>query len=235
MTEILIPEELMPRRFGRDPDDGSQPVFPRDVPELQQSIEANVHKRDFGRRFAEKLKHNSQLTHLGWVAGYHTQFMFDCVSTIRSLEVLEIGLSRVADLSGITRLSNLNCLAMDTTGPATDLSPICQLKSLVSLSLGLSKRITTLDDSSTNSLSSLRALLLGSSSDAPVTLESLEPLGAIESLEYLVLVQVRSKDPSLAAIAKLPRLKAFQYDRNARFDLEDLDTMKARGVEVFEF
>ncbi|MDJ0908495.1 MAG: hypothetical protein QNI99_04855 [Woeseiaceae bacterium] len=235
MSELPIPMELRCHKFGRNPEDGSKPVFPNDIPEILQFVEDIIQDRHFNRRLAERLRDNTRITHLGWVTGYTSQFMLDCIATIKSLEVLSIGISRAADLSGIGELSKLKCLSLDTTGPATDLSPICRLQNLVSLSIGVSKRITTLDAFSTNSLSSLRALHLAESSYSVTTFDSLEPLGAIESLEYLALGQVRSKDRSLAAIAALPSLRAFQYDRNAKFESRDLDTLKSRGIDVSTF
>lgn len=235
MAENPIPEELTSYGFFNEPKCGSKPIYWKNTPELIEFFEANYLKRDFQRRFAEKLSNNTEITHLSWGTGYTSQFMLDCLTTIRSLELLTIGLSRFDDLSSIANLINLKCLSMDSTGAATDLSPICQLANLESLELGLAKRITTLDAFSSNRLSKLRAFIFGSSTESPITLESLQPLGALKSLEYLVICQVRTKDRSLAGIAELPRLKAFHYDRNLKLESRDLDLLKSRGVDVSIF
>jgi hypothetical protein len=144
-------------------------------------------------------------------------------------------LARFNNLSSIVNLTNLQCLSLDSTAAVSDLSPICQLARLESLSLGLAKRITTLDAFSDNQLSKLRAFLFGSSTESAITLESLAPLGELKSLEYLVICPVRTRDQSLGSITELPRLKAFHYYKNIKLDPRDLDTLKSRGVEVTTF
>ena len=235
MAENPIPEHLRSHKFGRDREDGSRPVYPNDIPGVIEHFEANYQKRDFNRRAAELLANNTEITHLGWETGYTSQHMFDCLTTIRSLEVLSIGLARFNDLSSIVKLTKLRCLSLDTTGAVTDLSPICQLSNLEALCLGLAKRITTLDAFSNNRLSKLKAFLFGSSTDTAITLESLAPLGELKALEYLVICPVRVKDGSLGSITELPRLKAFQYYKNINVDAGDLDALQSRGVDVTTF
>ena len=235
MAENPIPEHLRPHNFGRVREDGSKPVFPGDIPGVNEHFMANYQKRDFHKRSAELLANNTEITHLPWERGYASQYIFDCLTTIRSLEFLSIGLARFDDLSSIVNLTNLQCLSLDSTAAVTDLSPICQLSNLESLCLGLAKRITTLDAFSDNRLYKLKAFLFGSSTDSAITLESLAPLGDLKALEYLVICPVRTKDRSLGSVVELPRLKAFQYYKNIKLDARDLDALKSRGVEVTTF
>lgn len=235
MAENPIPEHLRPHEFGRVRADGSKPVFPNDIPGVIEHFETNYQRRDFNRRAAELLVNNTEITHLGWVTGYTSQYIFDCLTTIRSLEVLSIGLARFNDLSSIVNLTNLKCLSLDSTAAVTDLTPICQLSNLESLSLGLAKRITTLDAFSDNRLAKLRAFLFGSSTDSAINIESLAPLGKLKALEYLVICPIRTSDQSLGSITELPRLKAFQYCDDIKLDARDLDALKSRGIEVTTF
>ena len=235
MAENPIPEHLRPHNFGRFREGEKQPVFPKDIPGFIEHFEANYQKRDFKRRSAELLANNTELTHLSWETGYTSQYMFDCLTTIRSLEVLSIGLARFNDLSSIVNLTNLQCLSLDSTAAVTDLSPICQLSNLESLCLGLAKQITTLDAFSDNRLSKLKAFLFGSSTDSAITLESLAPLGELKALEYLVICPVRIKDRSLGSVTELPRLRALNYYKNIKLDARDLDALRSRGVEVTTF
>lgn len=235
MSDFPIPQQLRPEAFWRRADEESRLVSIRNSPELNQFVADNIDKRDFNKRLAAKLRDNAELTHLYWETGYTSQFMLECISTMRNLEVLSIGYSRAKDLSAIADLQRLQCLSIVSVGPATDLGPLCQLENLVSAFVGVSVRATNIDAFSSNSLSKLRALQLGESSENVVTLDSLDPLRSIESLEYLALGRIRARDRSLAGVLALPLLKKFQYDKNAGFAPAEIDILKSRGIDAATF
>lgn len=82
---------------------------------------------------------------------------------------------------------------------------------------------------------SLRALHLGGSSERVITVDSLSPLGALSTLEYVAIGRIRSRDKSLAGFLELPHLKALEIDKNARFSSDDIESLRSKGVSVSKF
>lgn len=203
--------------------------------ELEEVFVRHPGARRDKKKLAAALRDNQQLRYLVFWTGYTTQILLDSVSTITTLERLEFGHLRAADLSGLENLKNLKFLSIVSLSSSTTLKPINQLEHLISLSLGISSKITSLADFSGNSMHSLRALHLGESAERVVTVESLAPLGALPTLEYVALGRIRSRDKSLAGFLNLPGLKALEIDRNAGFASSDIDALRSNGVVVSDF
>ena len=156
-----------------------------DDPDLWEIVESILLSPDKNKRLAEALRNNTRINYLSFEAGYTSQGMLDNISTVTSLERLAFGHLRAADISGLTNLKQLKYLCIDSLSSATTLKPLTHLTQLISLTLGISSKISSLSDFSDNSLHSLRALHLGESSERVISVDSLEPLGAVPSLEYV--------------------------------------------------
>ena len=236
MSGFPIPEDLNPSSYhwGKDGKE-SMGAGISDDPDLREIVESIVLSPDRNKRLAAALRNNTRINYLCFDTGYTSQGMLDNISTMMSLERLAFGYLRAADISGLTNLKRLKYLCIDSLSSATTLKPLTQLTELISLTLGISTKITSLKDFSDNSLHSLRALHLGESSERVITVDSLEPLGAVPSLEYVVIGRIRSRDRSLAGFLGLPRLRALQIDKNGRFSREDVEELQSRGVDVTTF
>ena len=232
-----IPDHLNPSPYNWDrlTSGTSRRVGVRDIPELRELIETIVLLPDRGRRFASGIAGNEELTEVAFPTGYSTQHVLDCVSTLPNLERLHFGHLRAADISGLANLKKLKFLTIDSMSSATTFDPIPKLDNLIAASIGFSQKISSLGAFCNNSLSSLRALHLGESSERVVTVESLDPLGEVPSLEYVAIGRVRTKDRSLAGFLKLPKLEALEIYKNARYSKHDVDALRSRGIDVSLF
>ena len=230
MSEFPIPEDLRASHWC-----WGEAITDEMSKALEESLEGKVGPRDDKRKLADALRGNATLKYLAFWAGYTTQYLLDSISTIKSLERLAFGYLRASDISGLANLKNLRYLSITSLSSADTLKPLTELQNLVSLGLGISSKITSLEDFSTNSLLSLRALHLGESSERVVTVDSLEPLSAIPSLEYIAIGRIRTKDRSLACFLELPDLKALEIDNNAKFACADIDALKSRGISLSMF
>lgn len=235
MSYFQIPENLRPGPPWHSDADGSAAIWLADVPELRDLLESVILLPDCNRRLAKALRNNKQITHLAWATGYTSQFMFDCIATIETLERLGFGYLRASDISGLANLKRLQYLSIDSLSSASTLEPLMQLQDLISLGIGISTKITSLEDFSDNSLNSLRALFIGASSERVITVDSLDPLGSLYSLEYLMVACMRSKDRSLAGLLKLRNLKALEVDKRAQFSKVDIEALESAGVVVTQF
>ena len=230
MSEFPIPEDLRASHWC-----WGEAITDTMSKALDEALEGKVSQRDDKRKIADALRDNGKLKYLAFWTGYTTQYLLDSISTITSLERLAFGHLRAPNISGLANLKNLRYLSITSLSSAETLNPLTQLENLVSLGLGISSRITSLDDFSTNSLHSLRALHLGESSERVITVDSLEPLSAIPSLEYVAIGRIRTKDRSLAGFLKLPALRALEIDKNARFARRDIDALESRGISLSKF
>ena len=230
MSELPIPEDLRASHWcwGEAINDAMSET-------LAEALEGKVGSRDDKRGLADALRNSTELKYLAFWTGYTTQYLLDSISTITSLERLAFGHLRAPDISGLANLKNLQFLSIASLSSAHTLEPITKLGNLVSLGLGITSKITSLEDFSTNSLLSLRALHLGESSESVITIDSLKPLGAVPSLEYIAIGRIRSKDRSLAGFLELPALKALQIDKNAQFTSDDIDALELKGIRVSKF
>lgn len=230
MRDFVIPEGLSASHWswGRE-------IFDQLAPQPGDGPGLNMRARVDKKQLAATLRNNNTLKYLVLWTGYTTQQLLDAVTTIKSLERLEIGHLRAADISGFANLENLECLSIVSLSSASTLRPLTRLTNLISLSLGISSKITTLDDFSEHSMHKLRALHLGESAEKVVTVESLKPLAALRSLEFIAIGRIRTKDNSLAGFLELPRLKALEVDKNARFPKGDIDALESKGITVVEF
>lgn len=235
MSSFQIPENLRPGSPWHSDADGSAAVWLNDVPELRDLLESVILLPDCNRRLAKALRNNKQITHLAWATGYTSQFMLDCIATIETLERLQFGYLRAPDISGFAKLKRLRYLSIDSLSSASTLKPLMRLHDLISLGVGISKKITSLEEFSDNSLSSVRALFIGASSERVITVDSLDPLGSLSSLEYLMVACMRSKDRSLAGLLNLHNLKALEVDKSARYSKDDIEALESAGVVVTQF
>ena len=202
---------------------------------LEEALNGKIGPRGDKRKLAAALRNNRDLKYLAFWTGYTTQHLLDSISTITTLERLAFGHLRASDISGLANLKKLKYLSITSLSSATTLRPLSELRNLISLGLGISAKIKSLDDFSDNSMHSLRALHLGESSETVVTIESLEPLRALPTLEYIAIGRIRSRDRSLAGFFELPKLKALELDKNARFPMRDIESLRSKGVAVSLF
>jgi hypothetical protein len=230
MDEFPIPEELRASHWnwGKAINDAMSE-------DLEEALKGQVGPSDDKRKLAAALRDNGELRYLAFWTGYTTQYLLDSISTITTLERLAFGHLRAPDISGLANLEKLEYLSITSLSSATTLKPLANLENLVSLGLGISAKIETLDDLSENSMHSLRALHLAESSEKVVTIDSLEPLRAIPTLEYIAIGRIRSRDRSLAGFFELPELKALRLDKNARFPVSDIESLRSNGVAVSLF
>jgi hypothetical protein len=230
MDEFPIPEELRASHWswGKTINDAMWKG-------LEEALNGKVGPREDKRKLAAALRDNGELKYLAFWTGYTTQYLLDSISTITTLERLAFGHLRAPDISGLANLKKLKYLSITSLSSATTLGPLSELENLISLGLGISAKIKSLDDFSDNSMHSLRALHLGESSERVVTIDSLEPLRAIPTLEYVAIGRIRSTDRSLAGFFELPKLKALELDKNARFAVSDIDSLRSKGVAVSLF
>lgn len=230
MSEFPIPEELRASHWNWD-----KKIRESMSEDLAGIFDNYVGALDNKEKFAAALRDNRQLKYLALWTGYTTQNLLDSVCAMTNLERLEFGHLRAADISGLAKLENLQYLSIVSLSSATSLKPLTGLRNLISLGLGISKKITSLEDFSVNFLANLRALHLGESSERVVTVDSLKPLGALKALEYVAIGRIRTQDRSLAGFLKLPSLKALEIDKNARFSSADIESLASNGVKVTTF
>ena len=235
MSVFPIPKELNPSHYSWDTEirEAMKVQFSRD-PKLK-ALFNTVAQPNWNKRFAAALRNNTEIKYLIFETGYTSQGMLDDISTMTSLERLAFGYLRATDISGLANLKRLQYLCIESLSSTSNLQPVIALRELISLFIGISPKINSLEDFSQNSLYRLRALFLGESSERVITVDSLNPLGAVSSLEYLVLGRIRSRDRSLSRLVDLPHLKVFQYDKNARFNSDHIDALKSRGIAVTTF
>ena len=230
MSEIPIPVEL--RASHRNWDEEIRESMFEDMAGILAS-DAGI--RDNKAKFAAALRDNRHLKYLALWTGYTTQKLLDSVCTMTNLERLAFGYLRAPDISGLANLKKLQYLSITSLSSATTLAPLTGLQNLISLGLGISGKITSLEDFSVNSLDNLRALHLGENSERVVTVDSLTPLGAVKSLEYVAIGRIRTRDKSLAGFLELPMLKALEIDKNARFSSDDIESLTSNSVTVTTF
>jgi len=230
MSEIPIPADL--RASHRSWGDA---ILDEIEAALLEAVNGDLAVRRDKKKLAAAIRDNKEMKYLAFWTGYNTQPVLDSIATITSLERLAFGYLRAKDISGLAKLKRLEYLSITSLSSATTLKPLTTLENLVSLGLGISEKISSLDDFSENSLRSLRALHLGESGERVVTVDSLEPLGALTTLEYVAIGRLRSRDRSLAGFLELPKLKALQLDKNARFPDSDIDSLRSKGVVVSLF
>lgn len=230
MSEIPIPAGLRAshRSWGDDILDEMEAA-------LLEAVNGDVAILRDKKKLAAAIRNNKELKYLVFWTGYNTQPVLDSIVTITSLERLAFGYLRAIDISGLANLKRLEYLSITSLSSATTLKPLANLKKLVSLGLGISEKISSLDDFAENSMHSLRALHLGESGERVVTVDSLEPLGALSALEYVAIGRLRTKDRSLAGFLELPKLKGLQLDKNAGFPDSDIDLLRSKGVVVSLF
>ncbi len=230
MSEYPIPEDLRAGHFC-----WAKEIKGLMEQELASVLNGKVGVLDDKRKLAAALRNNRELKYLAFWTGYTTQILLDSISTITTLERLAVGHLRAPDISGLANLKLLKYLSITSLSSAYTLKPLTGLANLVSLSLGISTKITSLEDFSENSMHSLRALSLGESSERAITVDSLSPLGALSTLEYVALGRIRSRDKSLAGFLQLPHLKALEIDKNAGFSSSDIDSVRSKGITVSIF
>ena len=230
MGNFVMPDELRASHWN-----WGATIFDQLAPQPGDGPGLNMRGSVDKMKLAATLRGNSTLKYLVLWTGYTTQQLLDAITTIKSLERLEIGHLRAADISGFANLKNLEYLSVPSLSSASTLRPLTKLTNLISLSLGISGKIATLDDFSDNSMHSLRALSLGESAEKVVPVESLKPLAALRSLEYVALGRIRPEDNTLAGFLELPRLRALEVDKNARFPRDDIQALESKGVTVAEF
>ncbi|MDH3374957.1 MAG: hypothetical protein OEM85_16455 [Gammaproteobacteria bacterium] len=230
MSKFPIPEDLRASHWswGEAINDAMREA-------LEEALNGKIGPRDDKRKLAAALRNNGELKYLAFWTGYTTQYLLDSISTITTLERLAFGHLRAPDISGLANLKSLEYLSITSLSSANTLKPLTKLEHLVSLSLGISSKITSLEDFSENSMRSLRALHLGESSERVVTVDSMEPLSALPTLEYVAIGRIRSRDRSLAGFLELPELKALELDKNARFPDSDIDSLRSKGIVVSLF
>lgn len=230
MSEFPIPEDLRASHWS-----WGEAINDAMWQTVTEALNGEIRLLDDKRKLAAALRNNAELKYLALWTGYTTQDLMDSIATITTLERLAIGHLRAADISGLANLKNLEYLCISSLSSATTLKPLTELESLVSLSLGISPNITSLEDFSVNSMSGLRALHLGRGSERVVTIGSMEPLSNLPTVEYVAIGRIRSRDRSLAGFLELPKLKALELDKNARFPDSDIDSLRSKGVVVSLF
>ena len=230
MSGIPIPEDL--RASHRSWGDA---ILDEMEAALLEAVNGDLAVRRDNKKLAAAIRNNQELKYLAFWTGYNTQPVLDSIVTITSIERLAFGYLRAKDISGLANLKRLEYLSITSLSSATTLKPLTNLENLVSLGLGISEKISSLDDFTENSMHSLRALHLGESGERVITVDSLEPLGALPTLEYVAIGRLRAKDSSLAGFLELPKLKALQLDKNARFPESDIESLRSKGVVVSFF
>ena len=231
MSDFPIPEELRASHFQWDVPFSVPPARLGD-PDLGEYKALHVRPSGNAKKWAEALRDHQNLEYRSVWTGYSPQSLFDSIASITTLTHLAFGNLRAADISGLANLKQLQYLSIASLSSASTLKPLTQLSDLISLSIGISRKITSLEDFSDNLLHSLRALHLGESSERVVTVDSMDPLGELRSLEYLALGRIRSSDKLLAGLLKLPRLKSLEIDKNARFCGDDINRLRSEGVLI---
>jgi hypothetical protein len=202
---------------------------------LDEALAGDVELGGDRKKLAAALRNNKELKYLALWTGYTTQPLLDSITTIATLERLAIGNLRAPDISGLANLKRLEYLSITSLSSANTLRPLTNLENLVSLGLGISSKISSLYDFYENSMSRLRAFHLAESGERVVTVDSLEPLSALSTLEYVAIGRIRSRDRSLAGFFRMPRLKALRLDKNARFPGSEIESLKLKGVIVSLF
>ena len=182
------------------------------------------------------VQNNLNLQYLSIWTRYTGQPVLDAIGTAQNLLRLDIGTLRAPDLSPLEELQQLEYLRLVSASSAVDLAPIGALRSLVSLSLGISPKVSSLDGLFSQGFPQLRALALGSSSEGRlVHVDDLSPIGNASNLEYLSLFSIRTKAPSLGFAYRLPKLKALQYHTAIKFSPDEVQEIRSRNVRIEAF
>ena len=228
----MLPEDLSASHFvWRLP---VETVLARaNSPEIREAQSLNLRAVGTPAERAQIVRNNLNLQYLSIWTNYTGQPVLDAIGTASNLLRLEIGIVRAPDLSPLKQLKHLEYLSLVSASSATDLAPIAALQHLVSLSLGISPKVTVLDDLFSNGFPRLRALSLGSSSEGRlIHVDDFSPIGNASELEYVSLFSIRTKKPSLEFAYRLPKLKALQYHTAIKFSPEDVQELRSRNVQV---
>ncbi|MEM7188672.1 MAG: leucine-rich repeat domain-containing protein [Pseudomonadota bacterium] len=112
---------------------------------------------------------------------------------------------RVADVSALTRVSDLRHLSITWSTKLSDIGPLAELTGLESLVLSDVKKVT--DISPLAALSGLRALVYEGGIWNKQTAETLEPLTALTRLEELQMTNLKVGQGGLRPLARLQSLR----------------------------
>jgi hypothetical protein len=116
-----------------------------DSPEVRKAQSLNLRAVSTAAERAEIVRNNLNLQYLSIWTNYTGQPVLDAIGTASNLRRLEIGIVRAPDLSPLKQLKRLEYLSLVSAASAVDLTPIAALQNLVSLSIGISPKVTTLD------------------------------------------------------------------------------------------
>ena len=207
-----------------------------DSPEVRKAKSLNLRGVNTPAKRARIVRNNLNLQYLSIWTRYTGQQVLDAIGTAQNLLRLEIGIVRAPDLTPLEQLQRLEYLSLESASSAVDLTPIAAMRSLVSLSLGISPKVSTLDGLFSQGFPQLRAVSLGSSSEGRlVHVDDFSPIGNASNLEYLSLFSIRTRNPSLEFTRRLPKLKALQYHTAIKFSPDELQELRSRNIHVEAF
>lgn len=139
-----------------------------------------------------------------WISGVNPK-QLEKVAACHGLETLVVHELKVEDMSALERLPSLKNLLVWGNTKATQLDSLSGLTNLKILGMEHFSRIKDLGPLA--KLVNLEVLSLEGSFNKAITVESLEPLGALAGLRELRLLNVKPKDNQLTPLSQLSRLE----------------------------
>ena len=135
------------------------------------------------------------------------------ISELKELEYLEMQIVTAETLEMLQRLPYLKTLKLDSVRRASDFGALLDLPSLTKLFIQNAKHLNSLEPFSV--ANQLISLGIEGGMWREQKIQSLRPLGKLESLEALFLTSVRLSDNDLSCLATIPNLKVLECARLA--------------------
>lgn len=142
-----------------------------------------------------------------WLNSRVPQDLFDAACSVPGLRGLYVKWSGIKSIEALERATCLKFLHIGSSTGLQSIEPLVRMTELKWLGLENAKRITSLDPVGT--LSSLEGLAVEGGMWATQRVDTLEPVGRLAELKYLSIINLRSRDGTLAPLFALHRLEAF--------------------------
>jgi Leucine-rich repeat (LRR) protein len=163
-----------------------------------------------------------------WISSKAPQALFDAACRMPKLEGLWIKWSSIKSMASIAGLPNLKYLHLGSSTQLESIAPLSDRRGLEWLGLENLATIRHLDPIAT--LSDLQGLSLEGSMWSSWEVETLAPAGALTSLRYLSLANLRAADRTLTPLYPLQNLETLITAE--WWDAGELDELRRRNPRL---
>jgi hypothetical protein len=143
-----------------------------------------------------------------WFSSRVPQRLFDAACSIPGLEGLYVKWSGIKSLAALEQAQGLRYLHLGSSTGVESIEPLGRMTQLRWLNIESFKKIARLDPLS--NLTMLDGLSVHGSTWTTQRVETLAPIGALEQLRFLSLINLRSQDKTLRPLDPLTNLEAFR-------------------------